>query len=337
MADFTLNPAYNARLAAGQVQTPGLVDWVGIGQRIYDDLQAPYWRRQDEIQGAAVADPMQSRYVAQPRFVAAMGQDPLQQYAESGYVAKPRFVSAPSPKTSAPWTSDNYQMAAIRNAEQPRFKVATGPDGNRLTPNAYGYGTTDGYSGVSAVAAIDNMAPRVNGPTFPLKMPGKGTPLSGNYTASMRFASPNAGNGSEVLNLSFDPISDVGGQNTANSAGKPVRFANGKVYYPSNTPMSGVRAPMQPVANQPQQRQQPGLFGGLFGGGNSGSGILSGLFGGGGGTSAPAIGNSPSQGLAMTVSPGTSSGQVLSGMGFSDGALVPAATVRNLESRGYFK
>jgi hypothetical protein len=34
-----------------------------------------------------------------------------------------------------------------------------------------------------------------------------------------------------MINLSFSP-SQVGGQNMANSAGKPIRFGNGKVYYP---------------------------------------------------------------------------------------------------------
>jgi hypothetical protein len=55
-----------------------------------------------------------------------------------------------------------------------------------------------------------------------------------------------------------------------------------------------------------------------------------------GGNRAPMVGPPPSQGAAMVVNPGTSTGQTLESMGFSPGAAVPAATIRNLESRGYF-
>lgn len=119
-----------------------------------------------------------------------------------------------------------------------------------------------------------------------------------------------------VINLSTVPMSEVSAQNTANSFGKPVRFGNGKTYYPTDTPISGVRAPMKPVGNAPAvpatQRQSGGLFGGLFGQG----GLLSGLFGGQ--RSAPAAPSAPSvapyysNGVAnpdyRNYSPGTSEG-----------------------------
>jgi len=86
---------------------------------------------------------------------------------------------------------------------------------------------------------------------------------SGSLTASMPSKTP------DVINLSAVPMSEVSAQNTANSFGKPVRFGNGKTYYPSDTPMSGVRAPMKPVGNAPA----------LPGGQRKGGGILSALLG----------------------------------------------------------
>jgi hypothetical protein len=58
---------------------------------------------------------------------------------------------------------------------------------------------------------------------------------------------------SPMINLSFSPSRDVGGQNMANSAGKPIRFGNGKVYYPmpeyGPPPVAG--AAQQPVMRAP--------------------------------------------------------------------------------------
>jgi hypothetical protein len=55
-----------------------------------------------------------------------------------------------------------------------------------------------------------------------------------------------------MINLSFSP-SQVGGQNMANSAGKPIRFGNGKVYHPmpeyGPPPVTG--AARQPVMRAP--------------------------------------------------------------------------------------
>lgn len=318
MAEWWQSPAYLQRQAAGQVQTPGLIDIGGLTQRLYDDFQAPYWRRQDEIQGAAVADPMQSRYVAQPRFIAQMNQqqDPLQQYAESGYVAKPRFIAATAKSNTVP-AMPNQPAGSIRVAKD-QSRLASGPAGWDPT-----YGYMPAPSAKPALAAIEAAAP--TGPMFPLKLPGKGTPFTGNYTASMRFASPNAGQGSDIIDLTATNPRNP--QAMADSQGKPVRVGN-SVYYPGGrVPQGAAPAPRGATT----QQRSGGLLGSLFGGGNGG-----GIFSGGLGSGSSSIGTSPSQGQAMTVDPNTSTGSTLSSMGFSSGALVPAATIRNLESRGYF-
>jgi hypothetical protein len=116
---------------------------------------------------------------------------------------------------------------------------------------------------------------------------------SGSLTASMPSKTP------DVINLSAVPMSEVSAQNTANSFGKPVRFGNGKTYYPTDTPISGVRAPMKPVGNAPAlpaQQQRGGLLS-LFG---SKGGILSTLFGGGNNAAPMSFGTS----TGSAVSPG---------------------------------
>lgn len=50
---------------------------------------------------------------------------------------------------------------------------------------------------------------------------------------------------------------------------------------------------------------------------------------------APRIGTSPGQGLAMTVDTNTPTGSKLESLGFSPGAVVPAAAVRSLSERKY--
>jgi hypothetical protein len=77
----------------------------------------------------------------------------------------------------------------------------------------------------------------------------------------------------DVIRLTFDPMSETSGQNMANSAGRPVAGPSGKTYYPTNQATDRVRAPMSPVAERAPQRQ--GVSGGL-------GGLLGGLFGGGG-------------------------------------------------------
>ena len=327
MAEWWQSPAYLQRQAAGQVQTPGLIDIGGITQRLYDDFQAPYWRRQDREQGAAVADPMQLRYTAQPRFVAAMNQqqDPISVYAKSNYTAQPRFASASS-------------VPALPN--QPSGSVRVAKDSSRLPGDpspynglAFGYDAQPSAPVNPAVQAIDAAAPK--GPMFPLQMMGKGTnpaaAYAKGYTANMRFASPNAGKtGDGIIDLTASNPSERGAQGIADSQGAPVRVGP-KVYYPGGkAPVNAAPQARNAAPTQQRASGMGGLFGAIFGGGSP----LNITVPGGGSSS---IGNSPSQGQAMVVAPGTASGSVLSGMGFSDGALVPAATVRNLESRGYFK
>jgi hypothetical protein len=248
MAEWWQQP-YADRQAAGTVQTPGLVDWGGI----YDALQAPYWSRQDREQGNAVADPIslysKSNYVATPRPAATtprvIAEDPITTYTRANYVAQPRFVGGGTPASP---------KVTLQNPYPGPTPVAKTQD--RLAPSPVGLPLAGGVK------------------------PAAADPYNG-YTASMRFASPNARSASTVITLVTEPMSEVSGQNTANSFGKPVRGPSGKTYYPSDTPMSGVRAPMKPVGNAPAvpggQRQGGGLLS-LFG---SKGGILSTLFGGG--------------------------------------------------------
>lgn len=153
---------------------------------------------------------------------------------------------------------------------------------------------------------------------------------AGDVTAVPRLPS------APVHQLNIDPP-DEEGQMYADSMGLPVRSKSGKVYTPkvagSAVMPSGAIAPRFGGTRAPAASPQRsgGLFGALFGGGSGG-----GLFGGGNPQSS-GIGTSPSQGKAMVVSPGTSSGSVLESMGFSSGGLVPAVTVRGLEDRGYFR
>ena len=142
-----------------------------------------------------------------------------------------------------------------------------------------------------------------------------GMPLTGTYaSAKAGLGAGGAGSGtltanapaksSGVISLSFEPMSEVSGQNMANSAGRPVSGPSGKVYYPSDAPMSGVRAPYDPGAADKYVRGSMsakdargplsqllglktsglgGLLGGLFGGGQQqgGGGGLAAMLGGG--------------------------------------------------------
>lgn len=267
--------------------------------------------------------PPQAPATTSPRNMAMM--DPLQAYAESGYVAKPRFVASMS--AAKPASMPTVQPGMLGRGQPTALPPAT----PTVQAGMYGRGQPAAPAAPALPYGMKALGPSpAGGVNLAAGMvPTLGQASNNRYTASMRFASPNAGQGSNIIDLPYDTMSDVAGQNTANSAGKPVRFANGKVYTPSNAPVSGVRAPMQPVTNRPAPQRPGGLFGAIFGGGNPISITVP-----GGGSSS--IGKSPSQGQAMTVDPNTSSGSTLSSMGFSPGALVPAATIRGLESRGYF-
>lgn len=94
----------------------------------------------------------------------------------------------------------------------------------------------------------------------------------------------------KVLQLDFNAMSDVAGQNTANSAGRPVRYQDGKTYYPSDMHTDKIRPPMKPVGDGGRNGVGTetgggkglgllgllGTLGGLFGG-NGGAGLLGGL------------------------------------------------------------
>lgn len=216
--------------------------------------------------GPSGMDPMQqyaeSGYVAKPRFVAAMArqQDPLQQYAESGYVAKPRFASIPAMGNSLP---------VLPN--QPSGSIRVAKDQSRLPSGPSGWDPTYGYSPIPqtppALAAIEQAAP--TGPMFPLQMPGKGTPFKGNYTAAMRFASPNAGAVSDVIDLTA--VNPRNPQAMADSQGKPIRVG-GAVYYPGGRAPVGTPQARNAPATQQRSGGLGGLFGSIFGGGNLGGG-----------------------------------------------------------------
>lgn len=337
---FSFSPAYDARKAAGQVQTPGLVDWGGMGQRLYDDLQAPYWKRQDREQGKAVADPVE-----------LMGK--------SGYAAKPRFVAASQPQATNYYNPGNMYTGPGSAAAGPR--VGTGPDSNRLTPNAMGYNNNTAnpvtgkfpfnYPPNAAAAAIDNIAP-LDDPAAGMKpgfnkMVPAGMPVNSRSRDSLAYAQagrnalanmPPMTAGAQAGGvIDLTAVNPKNPQAMANSQGQAIQVGS-KIYYPAG------KAPKA----APAAGREPGPLGKLFGLQQGGlGGLLSGMFGGGqaqqaggGGLGAllsggSSFGSSPSQGMAMTVDPNTSTGSTLSGMGFSPGAAVPAATIRGLSERGY--
>jgi hypothetical protein len=298
------------------VQTPGLIDIGGITQRVYDDLQAPYWRRQDREQGAAVADPMQLRYTAEPRFVAQM---------------------VPRPPTVQPTQA---QMQAMRDIPAsipastytPSIRTAQGTPQRLPTEMGYGPAPATTNPAVAAIQQATGTVPR-GIPVYNRSRDSLSYAAAGrNAVANMPPVTGKTGDG--IIDLTASNPSERGAQGIADSQGAPVRVG-GKVYYPGGK--APVNAAPQARNAAPTQQRSGGL-GGLFGsifGGNQGAGrsaLESGWT-----VARSSIGNAPDQGKAMVVAPGTASGSVLSGMGFSDGALVPAATVRNLESRGYFK
>jgi len=137
--------------------------------------------------------------------------------------------------------------------------------------------------------------------------------------------------GPDLSSLGLD---DKGAQRMADSRRGPIR-ANGTVYYPSGTSQPGAKR--QPTQSQSQAPKRGfSLLDMLFGAGggqqsSSGGGgfSLANAFSGGQITRAPLAGN------PMLVDPGTQAGSTLSNMGFSDGAVIPAATVRGLSDRGY--
>jgi hypothetical protein len=236
MAEWYQSPAYLARQAAGEVVTPGLVDWGGMGNDIYKFLQAPYEARVARERASAPQPP---------------SMDPLEVMSRANYVPTPRFGTLPPKVAPSP-------KVTLQNPYPGPTPVAKTQD--RLAPLPAGLPLQGGDEPIQIT---------VKG--------GKSDPYKG-YQASPRWSTvlgaqaPKQSAGPEIIRLSFEPMSEVSGQNFANSSGKPVSGPSGKVYYPSNAPQSGVRAPMRPVAASAQapaaQRTSGGWLSSLFGGGN---------------------------------------------------------------------
>lgn len=152
--------------------------------------------------------------------------------------------------------------------------------------------------------------------TYTQRVPSQLPAIAGGYgkagasgfgSGALTAVPPAAPKAPAVITLASEPMSEISGQNTANSFGKPVRGPSGKTYYPSNTPMSGVRAPYAPVNNVTGSMSAkdnrgplgralglktgglgglgPMLFGGLFGGGAQPAAAL-----GGGSSVSPGLG-----------------------------------------------
>jgi hypothetical protein len=108
---------------------------------------------------------------------------------------------------------------------------------------------------------------------FPLQMMGKGTnpaaAYAKGYTASMRFASPNAGKSSDgVIDLTASNPSERGAQGIADSQGAPVRVGS-KVYYPGGkAPVNAAPQARNAAPTQQRASGMGGLFGSIFGGGS---------------------------------------------------------------------
>lgn len=267
-----------------------------------------------------------------------MGEDPVSVYSRSNYVAQPRFASASPTVQPLPG--------------QPNGSIVAGKSQARLPQNAFGYGTNGASGGQTpALAAIDNLAP-LDDPAAGMKpgfnkMVPAGMPVNSRSRDSLAYAQagrnalanmPPITAGAQAGGvIDLTAVNPKNPQAMANSQGQAIQVGS-KIYYPAG------KAPKA----APAAGREPGPLGKLFGLQQGGlGGLLSGMFGGGqaqqaggGGLGAllsggSSFGSSPSQGMAMTVDPNTSTGSTLSGMGFSPGAAVPAATIRGLSERGY--
>lgn len=216
---------------------------------------------------------------------------------------------------------------------QPSGSIRMAKDQSRLPQTSRDADLLSGYSPLAPNAATSAIASATRPPMTAIGGARGQLGAMGNMSGSLSMG---GGRSDGIIDLSALNMSEKGAQGIADSEGKPIRAANGKVYYPSGRAPQAAqgRTGTAAAAQQSQQRSGGlgGLLSGLFGGGqqSSGGGLGAMLSGG------SPFGSSPSQGQAMIVQPGTSTGSVLSGMGFSDGAAVPAATIRNLEQRRYF-
>lgn len=179
MAD-TRSP-YQKRLDAGEVVTPGLIDWGGIinafnapynekNGRLPDGPQPAPGKKGDvtayynagfsgpadeKTYRARPSDPSQSRYVAEPRFASASSPSPQeigQELASRGSAAGIQRGTGPANRGPGARPSS---AKPVNVAGMPSGSVMNGKDQSQL---AYGQPLTLG-GGQPALAAIDNIAP----------------------------------------------------------------------------------------------------------------------------------------------------------------------------------
>jgi hypothetical protein len=268
MAEWWQSPAYLERQAAGEVVTPGLIDWGGL----VNAFNAPYNERVGRLPAGPAPAPGKKGDVT--AYYNAGSGGPLNAKQDRYGTSSPDRVSAmesgqwPQPPMTA------QQHLAFRDTKGiPLPRGGTGPAGYRLAAGVDGY---------DIQAKPGPQAPSLPNP-MPLGLkPFTGTgPTPAGYTPGMRFASPTTNSPAHKLN--YEPTPDDG-QIIADQMGLPVKTPGGKVYQPkyagSAAMPSGKVAPRYSgaTAATPQGPQRSGgLLGMLFGGqGNAG-----GLFGGG--------------------------------------------------------
>lgn len=296
--------AYERRKAAGEVVTPGLVDWGGL----INAFNAPYDERVGRLpDGPKPPGDIKGDYRLYYNAGFAGPRSPMSNRDGSAPAATASAQElAWRPGPSAPWSSDPATMQALRaNPQVESFRVGTGPEGNRLTPNAVGYTATGptapkfpfGYPPNAATAAIDKAAPR-RSPYDPA------TPFPGSFADLQSAFGPLS---PPVHQLNVD-VADAEGQMYADSMGIPVRAKSGKVYSPK-VPGSAVMPSGKVAPRYGGPKSAPaasGQRGGLFGGGGGLLGMLlgggGGLFGGGNRAAATGVGLLPGVGAAQAAS-----------------------------------
>lgn len=273
MGEWWQSQAYRDRETAGEVVTPGLIDWGGI----VNAFNAPYNERVGRLPigpapgGGHKGDVYAITGVSHPGPVNAK-QD---RYGTSTPDRVSAMESGQWPQ--APMTPQ--QHLAFRDTRGiPLPRGGTGPEGYRLASG------TDGYD-IQA-------KPGPQAPSLPNPLPygmksftGTG-PTPAGYRPGMRFATTPRAPDDGVIDLNLEGLSDRGAQGMADSQGQPVRN-NGKTYYPGGkapTNASNVHDVKyingRPYAMDPKRGPvmlgsgPSGLFGMLFG--NSAGGLFGG-------------------------------------------------------------
>lgn len=229
-----LQAPYQRRLDAGQVVTPGPVDWGGLR----NGIQAPYLSKSQDV------DPM---WAEQGKTGAA-----VQPINMRGSNIVPRMAVLKTPPSNMRGDDRSIRMAALQPPKVNGNGLVAGLNTSRLpaTNVRLGYGPeTD--SGVPALTAI-------NGATKPAFGSG---PFTQPYTAKFRPASllPQTHND---IQLQFEP-GDVSGQRFADSEGRTFRTPSGKVYSPSG---GAGAAPVLGGSPQDMRGREPARPGGMLGG-----------------------------------------------------------------------